>query len=563
MKRVMVILVALASAFALAAPRAVAARTSGPRASSAVKGTARAFEGLSFTSNRRLGQLAAPTGDRRGGANNSTFECVTAPTSDANVTLDCPDEYALPTDEPAIAVDPMDPNHIVTASLNERWPKQTIQVATSFDGGSTWTIGDLPRTPHTTKWDPWLAFDVKRGTVVLAFEKDDDFTNPTVCFQDQLVTTSSDGGLTWGGPIVAVPTRGDWCNAPGAVFEEGKITIDNDPASPYFGRSWITADYIACKTFVLCRTPIAETHSDDGGVTWTSSTLISGSNGQYCTAPPGQPLCDSDSPPALVTLAPDGSMYVAFLNAQSLAAQERGELRYPGAFDHQILVVKSTDGGETWSPPVHVVDLEDGGGDIVCTRSYYRGCRLSSIALTPDRGGYMAAAPDGTLYLVFSDNRNGRHDLPNPHTNEDVFVMTSGDGGQTWSGPDLVAGAQGDEWNPNIAVDPVSGQLGILYYDRSDSPSKTMNVSLAQGLPGSFSITRITTEPSHLSEDLWWAQSLPDCHRCVYHIGEYLGIAFGSDGMANMVWADLRRFEETPFGDTGYSMNVDYARSGG
>src|SRR5881628_1614844 len=103
-------------------------------------------------------------------ARRSGFECVTEPTEARNVSLDCPDEYGSTTDEPSIAVDPNDPDHIVTASLNNPWPYQTIQVATSFDGGETWTIADLPRRDKTINCDPWLAFDVKRGTVVLAFE---------------------------------------------------------------------------------------------------------------------------------------------------------------------------------------------------------------------------------------------------------------------------------------------------------------------------------------------------------------------------------------------------------
>jgi hypothetical protein len=499
----------------------------------------------------------AATGGGAPAAGRSGIECVTPPSSAANVTLDCPDEYALPTDEPSIAVDPADPDHIVTASLNEEWPYQTIQVATTFDGGKTWTIGDLPRRTDTVNWDPWLSFDVNSETVVLAFETDG---TGAQCFQDQLVTRSSDGGLTWDVPVMVVPYQGT-CDY-GSEFEEGKIATDNDPSSPNYGRSWVTALYVECNPSRKCRTPIAESHSDDGGDTWTTPAIISGSNAGYCTGVPGPPACDNDAPPALVTVAPDGSIYVAFLNLQNLDAQERRERSDPNFFDHQLMVVKSTDGGSSWSSPVHVVDLEDGEGDYPCSPAYYFLCRLNDTAIEKWLvGGYMAAGPDGTLYLTFSDNRNGRHDVDHPVSNDDVFVMTSTDRGQTWTGPDLVAGARGDEFNPNIAVNPATGELGILFYDRSGDPrGKTMNVTLATGLPGSFDLTRITTAPSHLSHDLWWQQTLPDCHRCVYHIGEYLGAAFGSDGAANMVWADLRHFTTTPQGDSGYTMNVDYAR---
>jgi len=504
--------------------------------------------------------LAGTGSDRGSGTNGGGFECVTPPARDGNVTLDCPDEYQLTTDEPTIAVDPADPDHIVTASLNEVMPFQTVQIATSFDGGESWTIGDLPRRPYTQNWDPWLSFDVKRHTVVLAFEID----GPTAtgsCFQHQLVTTSSDGGLTWAAPVMVYASTGCIGVENATLFEEGKIGIDNDPASPYFGRMIVSALYIEC-SLVTCRTPIAESISDDGGATWTAPQTISGSNAEFCTGIPQPPRCDANTPPALATFAPDGAVYVAFFNQQNLAASEGPERRALFLHDTQVLVVKSMDGGETWAPPVHVVDLEDGGRDYNCSVDYVFGCRLTGTALASFlRGGYLAAAPDGTLYLVFSDNRDGLHDVAHPVSNEDVFVMTSTDGAQTWTGPDLVAGRLGDEFDPSIGVNPVTGDLGIAFFDRTGDPAgKTMNLTLASGLPGSFELTRITTAPSHVNHDLWWAQTLPDCSSCVFHIGEYFGLAFGSDGGANIAWPDLRRFVTGPHGGKGYSMTLDYAR---
>src|SRR5207253_6378293 len=110
------------------------------------------------------------------------------------------------------------------------------------------------------------------------------------------VTRSSDGGLTWGTPVMVVRYRGT-CTI-GAEFEEGKIATDNNPGSPTYGDSWITAQYVECKIATACRYPIAESHSNDGGATWTRPQIISGPNAQYCTAPPAAPRCDNDAPPA-------------------------------------------------------------------------------------------------------------------------------------------------------------------------------------------------------------------------------------------------------------------------
>ena len=47
---------------------------------------------------------------------------------------------------------------------------------------------------------------------------------------------------------------------------------------------------------------------------------------------------------------------------------------------------------------------------------------------------------------------------------------------------------------------------------------------------------------------LYWAVTL------------FVGLAYGSDGAANIAWADLRHYTTTPQGKSGYTMNVDYAR---
>jgi hypothetical protein len=485
----------------------------------------------------------------------STIECVTAPSEAENITLDCPAEYAFPTREPTIAVDPTDPRHMVAAAIDGPFDDQTIEFSTSFDGGETWTIGDLPHGPHLSNFDPWVTFDVKHGVVILSFQsiapKEPLYCPPSGA---QLVTISADGGLTWGNPVTVQKHRG--CTGNVLWLGEAKTATDNDPASPYYGRTWLTGPWLKCNSDG-CSQSTGETQSDDGGGSWTKVQIISGSNAEFCTASPYPPKCDNDFAPMLPVISPDWSVYVAFANEQHEAAWEPGEYG-----EDQIMIVRSTDGGETWSPPDHIVDLENGSRDYDCSEGHY-GCRLSGIGLFPFPAGnnLLTVGLDGTLYLAFSDNRDGRHDVEHPVSNSDVFLMTSTDGGQTWTGPDVASDAPGDQWKPALSVSPVTGELGVVFYDRGEAPGgKTVNVTLATGLPGHFELETITTAPSHLSNDLWLSENLSDCHRCVYHVGEYIGLAYGSDGAANMTWTDLRHLVTLPNGRKGFTMNIDYAR---
>jgi hypothetical protein len=503
-----------------------------------------------------IGGAAAPVAAP---SSRSTIECVTPPSSAENITLDCRNEYALPTRETNIAVDPTDPAHLVVAAIDGRDGNQTIEFSTSFDAGKTWTIGDIPHQSGRQNFDPWVSFDVNRRAVVLIF---DSFAVPGGCPGRQQSATSVDGGLHWSPPVTILAGR---CGSNDLEFFEGKVATDNDPASPYYGRTWLTGLLIRCRNDT-CTFPVGESHSDDAGATWTRPRAISASNEEYCTTGEfggNPPRCDNDFPPTPAVFGSNGSVYVAFPNIQHEAAWE------PNEFEDQMMLVSTTDGGQTWSPPAHVVDLEDGfgylgyGGDFDSSAGFY-GDRFTGLDLCPNCAtayNTLAMTSDGKLYLTFDDNRNGLHDAEHPVSNNDVFVMTSTDGGSTWSGPDVVDDAPGDQFKPSIAVNRVTGELGILFYDRSDDPEgKTAEVTLATGLPNSFELSRISTAPSHLSDDLSFTQTLPDCHRCVFHIGEYIGIAYGSDGAVNMTWTDLRHFATTPDGRRGYTMNVVYAR---
>ena len=96
----------------------------------------------------------------------SKLECRASGDPAANVNLDC--DGIAPNNEPQIAVDPTDPDHMV-ASSND-YESCCDQFYTTFDGGQTWRTGDIsveaPGKKRRTGSDPVTTFDRKHGVVI-------------------------------------------------------------------------------------------------------------------------------------------------------------------------------------------------------------------------------------------------------------------------------------------------------------------------------------------------------------------------------------------------------------
>lgn len=463
----------------------------------------------------------------------SQFECV-ATNAGANTQLDCDDPF--PNNEPHIVVDPIAPGHMI-ASSND-YGSCCDQFYTTLDNAATWTTGNMSRNnPMQTGSDPVTVFDRKHGTAIhssLNFS----FQLPTgeACRGDVVASVSEDGGITWLPPVVV--ESGVGCDQSNEQLFNDKewIVTDNTPASPYYGRTYLTWTKYFSVRGQYQSSPIFESHSDDGGKHWTKGREISGSNASLCTfqvsGSAGQ--CDEDQF-SVPTVAPDGTVYVAFQNEQNEALWKPNDNDF---FDDQYLLVKSTDGGVTWSSPAFVVGLEDGSADYPTNVNGRQ--TLTGYQLRVNSAGNIVASPwDGKLYLVFADNRNGVHDSASPVTNTDVFLMVSSNGGATWSSPMPVDSGGGDQWFPWVDVNPTNGTIGILYNDRGSVNGALYVASVAEGTPGVFVKTTVSVTPSDPTQSRFFQSGATGCANCATFNGDYINIAYGSDGKANMVWTDM------------------------
>ena len=271
----------------------------------------------------------------------SLIECqTTASTTSADYRLDC--DSIFPNNEPDIEVDPLDPLHIV-ASSND-YDSCCDGFYTSFDGGQTWAQGNMSAEDDTRIGsDPVTVFEPVSGNVIHSSLNFQSTSDGLAKDGDLVVSISTDGGLTWGRPVVVADGQGN-DEAPTQFFNDKEwIVVDDNPASPFYGRTYLTWSGFVSHAAEYAESAIYEAHSDDGGRTWTDPKEISGS-APFCDiqydGPAGE--CDENqfSNP---TVAPDGTVFVAFENEQNSAIQEPGD-DFPNPqkiHDNMYLVVRS------------------------------------------------------------------------------------------------------------------------------------------------------------------------------------------------------------------------------
>lgn len=401
--------------------------------------------------------------------------------------------------------------------------------------------------------DPVTVFDTVHGTAIhasLNFTASGNYA----CDGDLVVSLSSDGGLTWNKPVVVADGSGCDISATQVFSDKEWMVTDNNPLSDYYGTTYLTWSSFLSHNGVYDSSAIFEAQSTDGGYTWSTPQAISGQNSALCTYQEGgldDGSCDENQF-SVPTVGPDGTVYVVFQKEQNEALWEPGEV-----FDDQYLLVRSTDGGATWTSPTFVVGVEDGSRDYPLSVSDRQ--TLTGYQLRVNSAGNIVADPaiPGKLYLVFADNRAGVHDSANPVTNTNVYLMTSTNGGATWSGPTSVDSGKSDQWFPWAEVNPVTGAVGIVYNDRVASDPSVYNASFATPRGNGFKKTVVSTETSHPTQSVFFKAHAASCDACATFNGDYINVSYGSDGKANLVWTDMRDFDASV---GGYRQFIYFAR---
>jgi len=283
--------------------------------------------------------------------------------------------------------------------------------ATSTNGGETWSHGFLPATtinaspkgPYARVSDPSVAYDAHHGAWMVSYLGIASATNGSV---DVLVSRSTNGGLTWGNPVIV--------NKSGDFFDKNWTVCDDTASSPFYGHCYTEFDDASKLNLVQVST------STDGGKTWGAALTTPD---QACVLG-GQPL-----------VKPNGTVIVpigdCFLTA--------------------ILSLRYTDGGKSWGRVVLAAQI------------------LATVDPGGIRSGPLPTAEidrAGRVYVVWSDCRFE----PNCATNDLVIISSTDGVHWTLPRriPIDPVGSNVDHFIPGLAVDrrtaDGSAHLGLAYY---------------------------------------------------------------------------------------------------
>ena len=351
-------------------------------------------------------------------------------------------------------------------------------------------------------------------------------------------------------------------SATGVFLDKEWLVADNYPSSPHYGRLYLSWDRLEFSKGAFLRSPVVLSYSDNAGKSWSRPVEISGSNPTYCTAnqgPVGPAGACDESFFSYGAVLPNGDVVVGFMNQQHEAAWESAN-----EFEDQVLTVTSHDGGVHWSAPVHVDDLEDGGIEGISFTDYPanvdgRATQTGFQFRTGSWGNLNVDPVTGNLYAVWTDNRDGLHDVATPVTDTNVFMSLSTDSGATWSPPIRVTSGVSDKWFPWAAAR--GGTVGVTYQEEVGTGLYVTRLAESTNDGASWSYQTVSNAVSDANHSVWFRANAPDCATCATFIGDYIGLDYDTLGRAHLTWTDMRRDIDIPaIGRTGKIQDDMYAR---
>jgi hypothetical protein len=399
--------------------------------------------------------------------------------------------------EPAVAINANDPSMVVAGS-NDNIDMEACNagdpttcpftpgvgvsgVYFSFDGGHSWTqpaytgwsardcLGPAVCTPHAgpigtlphyfenglvSDGDPGVAFGPRPGA-----NGKFSWANGSRLYYSNLTSNFPTAPAFKGFEAIAVSRTDDpaaaaagdasaWMNPvviskqnPTTFSDKSQIWVDNAQSSPFFGNVYVCwADFRSNSHGPALPVPLMVARSADGGSTWTVKQVGPASSNGINSQPDG----------CTVRTDSNGNVYV-------FGVGTRGGVSFE-------MMYKSTNGGAQFTGPALLSSAVDPGViDPVIGRPVMDGVAgaRNDLAFAPSvdiaNGAPSGADATNQIVLTWADGRLGLN-------NEQLLMMTSTDGGASFSGPSAVPLAAGDRpYYTAPAISPNGTDVYITY----------------------------------------------------------------------------------------------------
>jgi hypothetical protein len=341
--------------------------------------------------------------------------------------------------------------------------------ATSSDGGASWSSGFLSGLtvfqgsgPFQRASDPSVAFDARHGTWLI-----EALALQSGAVQGAAVVVSrSSNGLSWSPPVTV---------ASGSL-DKPWISCDNHPASPFYGHCYSEWDDVADAERV--RMSI----SADGGASWapslTSSDGVTGVGGQPVVQPNGQ---------VIVPLLASSNNAIRSFRSVDGGASWRASLQVATVSDHPVA-------GGLRSEPLPSAGVDGAGNVYVIWHDcrFRAGCSANDLVMaTTSQAGYptwstvsripidptsssadhfipgLGVDPAGTgsnTHLALTYYYYPQSSCSSSTCQLDVGLITSSNGGSSWTTPSQLAGPISLSWLAQTTQGPMVGDYIATAY---------------------------------------------------------------------------------------------------
>lgn len=334
-------------------------------------------------------------------------------------------------EEVSIAINPKNPAQIVVGANID-------QLYLSNDTGRTWKYQKLECETYGVYGDPVLLWDTANTFYYFHLSDPDTRKIKDGHWIDRIVVqSSSDFGKTF-----------NYCVG---IGKNGKKNQDKHWA--YYDKktntllvTWTQFDKYGSKD-AKDSSVILFSQSKDNGKTWTEPKRISHYAGD-CK--------DSDE-------TVEGATPYTGLN---------GEIYVAWASKYGIMFTYSTDGGNTFMQPEKRIDTIYGGWDMK-VKGIFR-CNGMPFLVCDNNPNSKYA---GNIYICFGDEKDG---------DKNIWLLKSEDGGKTWKERIKINDdtTKNEQFMPAMTIDPVTGYLYVLFYDRRNHSDSSTDVYLAVSADG-------------------------------------------------------------------------------